>query len=78
MASFRNDKMFTRCGESLKENDPLNHVGARNRDNQNKKYPLQTILEQAQALKLYNLASSIEENLQTKFQHSFIYHVGTT
>ena len=66
MASFRNDKMFIRCGESLKENDPLNHVGARYRDNQNEKHPLQTILEQAQALKLDNLASSIEENLQNK------------
>ena len=63
MASSGNEKICIRCGESLKENHPLNHVGARNRDNQNKKYPLQTILEQAQALKLYNLASSIEENL---------------
>ena len=29
MASSRNDKICIRCGESLKENNPLNHVGAR-------------------------------------------------
>ena len=63
MASSINDKICIRCGGSLKENDPLDHVGARYRDNQNEKYPLQTILEQAQALKLDNLASSIDENL---------------
>ena len=72
MASSSNDKICIRCGESLKENDPLNHVGARYRDNQNEKHPLQTILEQAQALKLDNLASSIEEIFKTKLQHSFI------
>ena len=66
MASSSNDKICIWCGESLKENDPLNHVGARYRDNQNKKHPLQTISEQAQALKLYNLASNIEENLQNE------------
>ena len=77
MASSSNDKICIRCGESLKENDPLNHVGARYRDNQNEKHPLQTILEQAQALKLDNLASSIEENLQNKTP-TFIHHVGTT
>ena len=62
MVSSSNDKICIRCGEGLKENDPLNHVGAQYRDNQNEKHPLQTILEQAQALKLDNLASSIEEN----------------
>ena len=66
MASSSNDKICIRCRESLKENDPLNHVGARYRDNQNEKHPLQIILEQAQALKLDNLASNIEENLQSK------------
>ena len=73
MASSNNDKICIRCGESLKANDPPNHVGAQYRDNQNKKHPLQTILEQVQALKLDNLASSIEENLQNKtptFIHS--------
>ena len=66
MTSSSNDKICIRCRESLKENDPLNHVGARYRDNQNEKHPLRTILEQAQALKLDNLASNIEENLQSK------------
>ena len=66
MASSSNDKICIRCGESLEENDPLNHVGALYQDNQNEKHPLQTILEQAQALKLDNLASNIEENLQNK------------
>ena len=66
MASFSNDKICIRCDESLKENDPLNYVGARYQDNQNEKHPLQTILEQAKALKLNNLASYIEENLQNK------------
>ena len=42
------------------------YAGGQYRDNQNEKHPLQTILEQAQALKLDNLASSIEENLQNK------------
>ena len=78
MPSSSNDKICIGCGESLKENDPLNHVGARCRDNQNEKHPLQTILEQAQALKLDNLAPNIEDNLQTKLQHLFIYHVETT
>ena len=63
MASSSNDKICIRCG---KKNDPLNHVGARYQDNQNEKHPLQTILEQAQALKLDNLASIIEGNLQNK------------
>ena len=66
MTLSSNDKICIRCGESLKENDPLNHVRAWYWDNQNEKHPLQTILEQAQALKLDNLASSIEENLQNK------------
>ena len=63
MASPSNDKICIRCGERLKENDPLNYVGARYRDHQNEKHPLQTLLEQAQALKLDNLASCIEANL---------------
>ena len=50
MASSSNDKICIRCGESLKENDPLNHVGTRYQDNQNEKHPLQTILEHTQAL----------------------------
>ena len=54
MVSSSNDKICIRCDGSLKENDPLNHVRARYRDNQNEKHPLQTILEQAQALKLDN------------------------
>ena len=66
MASSSNDKICIRCDESLKEKDPLNHAGARYRNNQNEKHPLQTILEQAEALKLDNLASSIEGNLQNK------------
>ena len=66
MASSSNDRICIGCGTSLKENDSLNHVGARYRDNQNEKHPLQTNLEQAQALKPDNLASSIEENLQNK------------
>ena len=66
MASFSNDKTCIQCGESWKENDALNHVGARYQDNHNEKHPLETILEQAQALKLDNLASNIEENLQNK------------
>ena len=35
-----NDKICIRYGESLKENDPLNHAGARYQDNQNEKHPL--------------------------------------
>ena len=77
MASSSNDKICILCGKNLKENDPLNHVGAQYWDNQNKKHPLQTILEQAQALKLDNLASSIEQNLQNKTP-TFIHHLGTT
>ena len=42
------------------------YAGGQYRDNQNEKYPLQTILEQAQALELDNLASNNEENLQSK------------
>ena len=42
------------------------YVGGQYRDNQNEKHPLQTILEQAQALELDNLASNNEENLQSK------------
>ena len=45
--------------KSLKEKNPLNHVGARYCDDQNEKHPLRTILEQAHALKLNNLASII-------------------
>ena len=52
MALSSNDKICIRCGESFKENDPLNHVGARYRDNQYEKHPLQTILEQAQAFSI--------------------------
>ena len=43
MASFNNDKICIRCSESLKQNDALNHAGARYQDNQNEKHPLQTI-----------------------------------
>ena len=42
------------------------YVGGQHRDNQNEKHALQTILEQAQALELNNLASNNEENLQSK------------
>ena len=48
------------------KNDPLSLVGAQYRDNQNEKHPLQTVLEQAQALKLDNVAPNIEENLLNK------------
>ena len=40
MTSSSNDKICIRYGESLKENDPLNHAGARYQDNQNEKHPL--------------------------------------
>ena len=49
-----------------------------NQDNQNERHPLQTISEQAQALKLDNLASNVEEDLQNKTPTLFILHVGTT
>ena len=77
MASSSNDKICIQCGESLKENDLLNHVGAQYQDNQNERHPLQTISEQAQPIKLDNLASNIEENLQNKTPTLFILHVGT-
>ena len=60
MASSNNGKICVRCDH------PLNHVGAWYRGNQNEKPPLQTILDQAQGLKLENLVSNIEENLQNK------------
>ena len=72
MASSSNDKICIQCGESLKENDLLNHVGAQYQDNQNERHPLQTISEQAQPIKLDNLASNIEENLQNKTPTLFI------
>ena len=71
------DKICIRCGESFKENHPLNHFVARYRDDQNEKHPLKTILEQTLTLKLNNLASNIAENVQNSFNihsniHSFI------
>ena len=52
-------------GVFFKKN-PLNHVGARYRDDQNEKHPPKTIFEQACALKLNNLPPNIKENLQNK------------
>ena len=43
MTLSSSDKICIRCGESSKELDTLNHMGARYRDNQ----LLKTILEQA-------------------------------
>ena len=62
----------SRCGESSKENNPLNQVGSKYNDDQNEIHTLKTILEQALVLKLSNLASTIAENLQNKTP-AFIY-----
>ena len=70
MALSSIDKICIRWDKSLKENNPLNHVGARYCDDKNEKHPLRAILEQAHALKLNNLASIIANSSK---QNSNIY-----
>ena len=75
MQSSSSEKIYIQCGKSFKENSPLNHVGAQYHEDQNEKYHLKTILDQAHALQLNNLASNIAEifKIHSTFSPTFIH-----
>ena len=60
------DQVCIRCQKGLIERDQLNHVGSKFRDEQDKQYPIETLVSYTEKLKIETLASILKYNKENK------------